>query len=525
MKYTRENYYDLKIQEFKNLSLDGKKYISINKTLILLDLLKQDLIAKEYFDDQEYEFVKFLRNSLMHGVQMNSIKALSNMYRFDVIDKLLYIDYYISEKIEMQSILIKSLESNLALSCREDCDKWMVPYNKFSKYRFNLRIDITKFIEEVKSRLGFNVKEEFSETVDNYSFVYNSLDVKSRLEVNVEKEFSEVIDNHSLVCGSSNELIYLKFAIKEYLKYSYDSSFSGLTESIILSSPILYDYVFRNDTKTGVKYNVKYALEDKIAYKLIRNLIVHERTILDHSNFKILVLENKVKYEFDELPDNIFNTELFKVNRKYIYVKNNTIVINIKKVFYLVNNLITKLMNSIIEKCSVAIHADKTEEEVLEKEKQLILKLLDRDVRAKQFLDHVYKTIYAECTRFVLELLYFIFICNKLIEKNIENKKAIIRFIDGYFEYSSEYQPEDHCYAGNAYNLLSYNEKSVCSELINFVKEYDCIFETEFADEFISYLNEYDIELEEYSGIDLYKNILITKLVIYDLKTKCIIIG
>lgn len=525
MEYTKENYCDLKIQEFENLSVERKKYISINKALILLDLLKDDLMTKHVFDEQDYKFIEFLRKSLIHGVQMYGIKALSNMYRFDVIDNLLYIDYDINENIEAQSVLIRVFESNLALSCREDTDKWMIPYNKFTSTRFILRIDIKKFIEEVKTRLDFNVKEEVSELVDSQALVCDSSEFESRIDLNVKDKFLEIVDNHSMICGSSNELVYLKFAIKEYLNYSFDFNFSGLTESIILSSPILYDYVFRSDTSTGIKYNIEYTLEDKIAYKLIRNLIVHESTILDKTNFQITELNSQVIFIFDDLPEKIFKIELSSVNSEYICIKNGTIVVNIKKALCIVDILINKLIQSIINNCNIAIQADTTEEDDLKKEKQLTLMLLNENHRAKPLLDHVYKTIYEECTRFVLELLYFIFICIKIIDQNNENKEVITRFIEAYFECTSEYHPKDFHYTGNAYDILSSGGKSINSGLIKFIKNYDNIFESKFAGEFKCYLDQHDIKLEEYSGIDLYKNILIKELVIYDLIAKSIIIN
>lgn len=150
--YSKENFIDTETKAIINIL--KSEYDEYEKFLLLIN--KEDILNKviDEMSEADKKFLRFLRNSLIHGPQYQFKNMLDQMFRYDVIGEKLYLDFDIKEDAN-NTELCKVLEQSEILLYSQNFDGTATHnlYNQVTGHGLILSINMKIVNNYIKEKL------------------------------------------------------------------------------------------------------------------------------------------------------------------------------------------------------------------------------------------------------------------------------------------------------------------------------------------------------------------------------------
>lgn len=329
------------------------------------------------------------------------------------------------------------------------------------------------------------------------------------------KDAIERIDSLANIGKAGNEGIFIKFKLidlSNYLNSCYKEK--KLELFILLTTPLFYDYIYRDDTKTSSTFKSRNYEQYKSEYRFVRNLYIHSEQLLEVSNYSFKETKDYIQINLESDIGTIFvinlsslNTEVIEVNMNKITIKKQSFIIHIIEVL---ENFLEDFLCSTNK---ILIQSKKDCRTSLSQKEKFLIKVLKFEILEKSYINYAKNKFFFNDKQDYYDTIYLCFILMKLVQNNTISIEGAIEYLTYCID---EDKIVDHVkYSGNAYySLTNVNGESLENDkLINIISKLDYYFFTqELKSEFHIYLSTYEVELTVERN-DLYKNYYVNALV------------
>lgn len=329
------------------------------------------------------------------------------------------------------------------------------------------------------------------------------------------KETIERVDSLASIGKARNEGIFIKFKLidlNKYLNSSYEEK--KLELFIVLTAPLFYDYIYRDDTKTSRVFKSRKYEQYKLEYKLLRNFYTHSDQLLDICNYTFEETKDNIQINLDTDIDTIFGFKLSSLNTEVIEVNMNKITIKKQSFIIHIIEVLEKFLEDFL--CitdKILIQNKKDCSTSLSYKAKFLIKVLKYETLEKSYLDYAKNKLFFNDKQDYYDTIYLCFILMKLVQNNTISVEEAIEYLTNCID---ENKIVDHVkYSGNAYySLTNVNGESLENdELINSIRKLDYYwFTEELKSDFHIFLFNYEVELTVERN-ELYKNYYVNALV------------
>lgn len=150
--YTKKNFAYMETKVLVNIL--NSDYTEYEKFLLLLN--KEHILQRaiEGISESDKNFLRFLRNSIIHGPQYQFKDILDQMFRYDIRGEILYFDFDVKQNVETIE-LCKMFENSKILLHSKNFDGTVTQniYNQVTAHGLILSINMKKLNNYIKEKL------------------------------------------------------------------------------------------------------------------------------------------------------------------------------------------------------------------------------------------------------------------------------------------------------------------------------------------------------------------------------------